>query len=56
MPERNLEALKGICWGSLGLNLLIIAFVGYLLCYHIWLWRMGKSTYQHIVEKRQRRD
>jgi len=27
-----------------------------LLYYHLWLWRHGKTTYQHIVEKRHEAD
>jgi len=34
------------------INVAIVAFIGYLICYHIWLWKRGKSTYQHIVEQR----
>ena len=36
------------------LNMSIDGFVGYLLIYHIYLKYVGKSTYQHIVEKRKK--
>jgi hypothetical protein len=32
------------------MNLLVGIFIGYLLCFHIWLHFVGKSTYQYIVE------
>ena len=44
---------QGVLLFSGVLNTLITIFIGYLIVYHIWLWKVGKSTYQHIVEQRQ---
>ena len=34
------------------LNLIVGLFVGYLIAFHVWLYKVGKSTYQYIVEQR----
>ena len=36
------------------LNAIAAAFIGYLLLYHIWLFKVGKTTYQHILEIRKK--
>ena len=41
---------------ELVINVPITIGVCMLLYYHIWLWRQGKTTYSHIVEKRHEAD
>lgn len=38
----------------LSTNCVVLVLISYLLVYHIWLSMVGKTTYQHIVEQRNR--
>lgn len=46
--------LEVLCLMSAIVNGLVVIFVGYLLAYHIWLWKKGMTTYQHILENRRK--
>lgn len=52
----NAKAYYEVCMGMIYLNVIInipvFCFVGWLFSYHIWLFMVGKSTYQHILDKR----
>lgn len=51
----NIESLRGACISLSIMNLIMTLPVLYLVSYHVWLKYHHLSTYEHILQMRQRK-
>lgn len=64
MFKKNIDKIRGLFFSQktfnvisyiiMGFNVPIFFLLAYLLKYHIWLWKVGLSTYSHIVLERKK--